>query len=392
MLEEYQQASRQSKKMTKQSTLDLKNLYKLPWSTYNNPNGWIEPTTYCQLACPGCYRGLALPNPPRIHEDLNKMKREIDKLIKIRNIKILSIAGGEPLLYPKLEKLVSYAKKRRIQSRILTNGVALTYERLVMLKNLGVTEVVIHIADYQNRPKYHKNEKQDETREKYCRMFRKVKGVELNFIMTVSKDNFRTLPKILAFYQKNSDVISRVFFTLYRDIFSQKPAEENNTNYVSLGKLAGLIKKTYKIEPCAYLGKTLDQNKPSWLFFASILIGNKTIGAANGHTVEKLFSQQNNGSWDAFPAGSPNLFRSLSALPLANLGGIITGYIKTILRNPSKLFKLPKCQIVILLDTPTLTQNGWDFCNGCPDAILYKGQLVPSCLLERVKLGEKILI
>ena len=111
-------------------SLNLQNLYKLPWSKYNNPNGWIEPTTYCQLACPGCYRGLDQKNPPRIHETVSKLKNEIDKLIKIRKIQMLSIAGGEPLLYPNLDELVLYAKKRHIQARILTNGVALSYERL----------------------------------------------------------------------------------------------------------------------------------------------------------------------------------------------------------------------------------------------------------------------
>src|SRR3972149_5333251 len=82
--------------------LDLQKLYRLPWTTFNNPNGWIEPTTYCQLACPGCYRGLDLPNPTRKNTDLVLIKKEIDHLIKIRKIKILAIAGGEPLMYPQL--------------------------------------------------------------------------------------------------------------------------------------------------------------------------------------------------------------------------------------------------------------------------------------------------
>ena len=49
----------------------IKNLYRLPWTKENNPTGWIEVTTFCQLKCPGCYRGLAEENPNRIHEDFN---------------------------------------------------------------------------------------------------------------------------------------------------------------------------------------------------------------------------------------------------------------------------------------------------------------------------------
>src|SRR3990167_4676151 len=104
------------------NSLNLQNLYKIPWTKNNNPNGWIEPTTYCQLVCPGCYRGLAHPNPLRIHEDIAKLKKEIDTLIKIRKIRILSIAGGEPLLYPQLNDLIAYAHSRGLKSRLVTNG------------------------------------------------------------------------------------------------------------------------------------------------------------------------------------------------------------------------------------------------------------------------------
>jgi len=51
--------------------------YRLPWSSKDNPNGWIEPTTFCQLKCPGCYRGLDKENPKYVHEDLEKMKKQI---------------------------------------------------------------------------------------------------------------------------------------------------------------------------------------------------------------------------------------------------------------------------------------------------------------------------
>src|SRR3990172_2262396 len=195
--------------MAKVSDLNLTTLYKLPWLKKNNPNGWIEPTTHCQLACPGCYRGLAFPNPPRIHQDLNKLKKEIDTLIKIRRIKILSIAGGEPLLYPKLDELVTYAKSKSLQSRLVTNGAALTQKRLAELKKLGVSEVSIHIAAYQSRTNFKDERQINCLRQRFCEIFRKVKGVELNFIITVSKDNFLSLPYLIEFYQNNSDVINR---------------------------------------------------------------------------------------------------------------------------------------------------------------------------------------
>ena len=378
----------------KSQAFNLKNIYKLPWTTFNNPNGWIEPTTYCQLACPGCYRGLSLPNHQKIHYSLAKLKKEINHLIKIRKIKILAIAGGEPLLYPKLEQLIRYARSKGLKVRIVTNGAALTVDRLNKLKKAGVTEVAIHVASYQNRLLDSDENKLNLLRLKYCQMFRQVDNVILNFIITVSRKNITQLPVILNFYQENSDIVNRVLFTLYRDFFFEKNHKENTKNYVSIKRLAEIIAKTYKVHPCAYLGRTQNTNNPSWLFYAPILLGNKTIGYANGETVKKLHQNTSTDQWDAFPAreSTRSLLETITYLSLTNARDIFMGYLTQIINNPKYLFKLPKIQILILINTPRYTKQGWDFCDGCPDPVLYHRKLVPSCLLERVKNGENIML
>ena len=47
-------------------------------------------------------------------------------------------------------------------------------------------------------------------------------------------------------------------------------------------------------------------------------------------------------------------------------------------------------QIILVVNTPKQIGGKWDLCDGCPDAILNRGDLVPSCLLERIKQGENI--
>lgn len=375
-----------------QNSIDLNKLFHLPWSTYNNPNGWIEVTTYCQLACPGCYRGLALPNPERKHFELIQLKKDIDKLIKIRKIKILSIAGGEPLLYPNLNELLTYAKKKGLKTRIVSNGAALTKDRLITLKKLGVVEISIHIANYQKRTRLIGEEQLNKLREFYCQMFREVKGVELDFIITVSKTNIGDLPAVISFYQKNSDIISRALFTIYKDFLFKNPKDEDKTNYVSLKDLTNVIYKTYKAKPCAYLGKKFDKKTVSWLFFASILQGSKPIAYADPKTVQNLFSQDKTDTWNSFPVKDekPNLAKSLSIISFPTLTKIIAGVAINLLKNPKSFLNIPKTQILIIINTPTFSQQGWDVCDGCPNAILYKGELVPSCLLERIKAGDKI--
>jgi hypothetical protein len=46
---------------------------------------------------------------------------------------------------------------------------------------------------------------------------------------------------------------------------------------------------------------------------------------------------------------------------------------------------------VFVVNTPVRRPTGeWDFCDGCPDAMLWKGRLIPSCMLERAKAGENV--
>jgi MoaA/NifB/PqqE/SkfB family radical SAM enzyme len=58
-----------------------KDLYRLPWSTNDNPIGWLEITETCNIKCEGCYR-LTLGEG---HKPLAQVKEEILFLRKWRN-------------------------------------------------------------------------------------------------------------------------------------------------------------------------------------------------------------------------------------------------------------------------------------------------------------------
>ena len=198
--------------------LDIKNMYRLPFTKDDNPDGWIEVTTFCQLKCPGCYRGLAEEDPKRLHEDLEKMKSEIDNFIESRNIQTLSIAGGEPLLYPKIKEVIEYASSKGVKTKVFTNGVALTEHRLKDLKEAGVTEFVVHIDKYQNRPDMKDMKNTNELREKFCKLFREVKDVNLGFIMPVSGEDYSDLLDTIELCKDNSDVVNLLVLSPYKDV------------------------------------------------------------------------------------------------------------------------------------------------------------------------------
>ncbi|MCH7827625.1 MAG: radical SAM protein, partial [Bacteroidetes bacterium] len=128
--------------------LDHRQLYRLPWTLPDNAISWLEPTSECNLACDGCYRD----NEKNSHKSLEEVKHELDVFQRLRNTDCISIAGGDPLLYPNLIEIVKEIKSRGIKPIINTNGIALTKEFLSELKKAGVFGFTFHIDSKQGRP------------------------------------------------------------------------------------------------------------------------------------------------------------------------------------------------------------------------------------------------
>ena len=82
--------------------LTPENYYRLPWNLADNAITWLEPTTACNIYCDGCYR----ENDPSGHKSLETVIGELEVIKRLRKTHGISIAGGEPLLYPHIRELV----------------------------------------------------------------------------------------------------------------------------------------------------------------------------------------------------------------------------------------------------------------------------------------------
>jgi hypothetical protein len=56
-----------------------------------------------------------------------------------------------------------------------------------------------------------------------------------------------------------------------------------------------------------------------------------------------------------------------------------------IARDPGLIFQKARIQVLSITIPPGTVNGQIDMCDACPDAMLYRGQLVPSCALERIK-------
>ena len=214
-------------------------------------------------------------------------------------------------------------------------------------------------------------------------MFRQEGGVNLGFIMPLSKKNISDIPALSNFYKDNSDIINLVVFTLYKDMLPDKIIDKNDI--ISMDEVASEIKKAFNLEYCAYLGKKNSEDI-SWLFSLSAYSEGEILGSFDKEFYKSIQKNYYNKKGRFF------ITIKNKPVPLSKLTPLISNY--SVRKIISKLIKKGRTklnsQVVLIIDAPDKRNNTWELCEGCPDAMLYNGKLVPSCLLERIKSGEDI--
>jgi len=361
----------------------MNKLYRLKWSITDNPDGWIEPTTFCQFKCSNCYRGISEKGHKGKHEDLAELKKQVDWFIDKRNVQTISIAGGEPLMYPQIEELIEYIHEKGLKSKIYTNAIGLDETKLVRFKEKGATEFVIHIDKDQRES--NSEESINSIRQEYCNLFRKVKGVNLGFIMPISKENINDLPILAKFFQKNSDIVNLIVFTMMKEMLPNKSLDDNLK--IEMNEVISKVKETFGISFGAYLGKELNDDL-SWLFSLSLYKNGKLLGSFDDKMYEEIQNRyyQNKGKYFITIKNKPIGF--LKLLPKF----LNKSMMKILLKSIGYKGKSINAQVVLIIDPPDMIDGKWNLCKGCPDAMLYENKLVPSCLLERIKSKEKIFL
>ncbi|HEX7480956.1 MAG TPA: radical SAM protein, partial [Polyangiales bacterium] len=271
-----------------EQAIDHRQLYRLPWNLADNPIAWLEPTQACNLACDGCYRKNV-----KEHKSLDEVQAELDVFARLRTYDGVSIAGGDPLLHPELPAIVARVTAMGQKAIINTNGLALTRELLVELKNAGLVGLTFHVDSKQGRPNWrNKTELQmNELRQQFADLVFEVGGLACAFNSTVYEDTLEQAPDIVAWGARNIDRVHTVVLITYRaavldayDYFAGgKKIEMNDIVYstdkqrrtdITSPEVVATIRKRFPdFSPCAYLNGTEKPDSFKWL--ASVRVGDR---------------------------------------------------------------------------------------------------------------------
>ncbi len=393
---------------------DKRKLYRLPWSTNDNPIGWVEITDICNIHCDGCYR-LVMGEG---HKPLSQIKEEVSFLKKWRNCDGISLAGGEPILHPQIVEIIQFITDNGMKSLILTNGYALDEGLLLQLKKAGLTGLSFHIDTTQTRPEFKKIKPEHETdlndlRLKAARRLKKISGYYAHFGITVTRKNLYEVPDLLKWAIDNMDVVGGISLITYRGVpihegvefhdqtgrkipilpgslgYSVLPEEMANANVTSKEVYAVIKKHFPGYEATAYLGGTVDHTSFKWL------IGNfitnkkgKVFGAYGSKTMElvQTFHHMWYGKYLVYPKikmGKRIFFMSLFDKTVRKAFGKFIVYC---LKNPLRFFYRVKAIGIGVIQAPDVLPDGRiDMCDDCPDMCVFNGTLVNSCRLDECR-------
>jgi MoaA/NifB/PqqE/SkfB family radical SAM enzyme len=119
---------------------ELKMIAKALASTKHPVLVHIIPMRRCNLDCGYCneYDNVSKPVP------LAEMKKRLDILADM-GTSIITISGGEPLMHPELEEIISHIRKRGMIAGMITNGFLLSKERIAALNKAGLEHLQISI-------------------------------------------------------------------------------------------------------------------------------------------------------------------------------------------------------------------------------------------------------
>jgi len=386
--------------MNIKNTLDNTKMYRLPYSKNDNPNGWIEVTNYCNMKCLGCYKGIDREGISIEHESLKKIKSDILELKRIRNCGIITISGGEALMHPEIEAIVSFVKSLNLKSFIHTNGILIDESKATKLKKAGLTGFIVRI-DIHNRDTFKSEIQLNQLRSDIANLIDKIGGLQLGFTTVITKKNLSQIPAVIKWFQANNNITDYLVLILKREFRFEVNQILDTKDEVSIDELAETLKSSIpEIIFSSYLGNQKQNVGLKWVQSTWVALNGKVLGYADSRMVElgTVMGHFRNGNYSyVFNNGRNHLSfiqMFMGSFFLKSMRKIFRQYIKSLIANPTNLFRKPNHQVINIVNPPGSTAENMGFCDACPDAILYEGILQPSCVLEgliQLKKGEKCL-
>jgi hypothetical protein len=384
--------------------IDIRSLYRIPWTTADNSMSWFEPTRHCNITCEACYA----TNDPNSEKPLSQIDAELERLIALRKCDLMMIAGGEPLTHSRILDVVRLVKARGPKPLLVTNAVALDAGLLRELKKAGLFGFIFHVDSHQQRPGWTgRNERElNGLRQQLVDMVQAEGGLTAAFNITIFPDSVGFVPDIVAWALQNIDRVQAYTLIAVRAMSPDGPYDY----YAGAHRLVlrdratpapepyrrisaeELFSQVRKVLPdfsfAGYIGGTSLATSVKWAIGVSLGSCGRSYGNIGPKSFELIQTAHHliRGRYLSMPKAQ--LSRKAKAMFLfgafdPKVRRAFRKYLAFAIRNPVRLFGPVYAQNIIVLQPVDMLPSGeMDLCDGCPNKTYWEGRLISSCILE----------
>lgn len=351
-------------------------MMRLPWYGKTVPHGVLDILRGCNCRCAACYNdSREIDCKP-----LGRLREELAVLRRHRNLKSVSLSGGEPLMHPQVLDIVRWLTDEGLVAASLTNGILFTDEMAAKLADAGLKMVSLHIQEGQARPDVKDGDFRGLLREKGAVARRH--GIFPAMVETVGADDREGFCGMARFFRGTPE-FEYALVTVAGD-FGGTRSDAAQPDVPVATMLAALDAEGFS--PAAFVGGRYRREVPRWYIFQS-------VQAIDRDGRERAWNRTRPGLVErAFLWGYallcrkslhwvPTMSAKLKARLLVNglTGGRLSTFffaLRAIVRGWSVLEK----HIIVQLPPHSLGDGRIECCDNCPDATVRNGRLHPVCL------------
>jgi hypothetical protein len=228
-------------------------------------------------------------------------------------------------------------------------------QRLKELRDLEVSYVLVHVNKHQGRGDT--EEKINQTREHFCDMFRRVSGVQLGFAFQLMEEDVPDIPEMVECFTRNADIVRVVGFVGCTNATPLDAARSYAKRLEAELAMCKAVKDAYGLQWSAYLGKKYDKKLPGKMYALCAYHKGKLLFSVESDVIREKTM------WAYEKYGKYPYFERTPWPYVENTPGI-------------------DWQRVSFNFAPLLGAQRWNFCDSCTDALLYRGKIIPMCILE----------
>lgn len=353
-------------------------MMRLPWHGKTVPHAVVDILRGCNCRCADCYNSAQPCAKP-----LDDIKADVRAIRSARNVRTISLSGGEPLLHPQILEIVSYLRHdEHVAASMLTNGILFDDAMAGKLRAAGLDFVTFHIQRGQTRPDCDDARVEAVRREKgYIARAHGIYPAVVETIRADDSEGFAALGRFL----RAAPEFEYALVTVARNFAAIDPGAAE-PEFDREPMLAAFAREGYS--PSVFVGGSVDHNTPRWYVLQS-------VQASDSSGRERAWNMVRPGlvervclyGYATLCRRSVHWMKSTSAKAKVRLlvNGLSGGRLSTLVFALRAIFEgwtVREKHVIVQYPPRSLGDGRVEFCDCCPDATVKDGRLEPLCLAD----------